>query len=255
VLRTLFGGYGFRLMYASGPLLMEDLDNSDLYRLESPAGSLLERGNSTMAITNINHNSPLQNFRTPWDEGPRKALMKLVETGRLQPGRALDLGSGAARNALFLAKHGFDVTGVDCSAELVELARKSALAARLAVKFVVDDLTNLQKISGPFDVLVDYSTLDDLHPEQRDRYVENVVPLTRPGSQFVLYCLEWTLSWWEKLTLQALSRFGFGQLTLEPGEVKRRFGEYFHIQKVAGETKEHDYPRGYAVYLMTRKSS
>jgi 2-polyprenyl-3-methyl-5-hydroxy-6-metoxy-1,4-benzoquinol methylase len=124
-----------------------------------------------MAITNHTntyHNSPLQDFRTPWDEGPRKALMKLVETGRLKPGRALDLGSGAARNALFLAKHGFDVTGVDCSAELVELARKSALAARLAVKFVVDDLTNLQKISGPFDVLVDYSTLDDLHPEQRD---------------------------------------------------------------------------------------
>ena len=143
---------------------------------------------------------------------------------------------------------------MDCKAELVELARKNALAARLAIKFVVDDLTNLQKVSGPFDVLVDYSTLDDLHPEQRDRYVENIVPLTRPGSQFVLYCLEWALSWWEKLTLQVLSHSGSARLPWSPAMVKRRFGEYFHIQKVAGKPKSMTI-RGYAVYLMTRKSS
>jgi hypothetical protein len=120
---------------------------------------------------------------------------------------------------------------------------------------VVDDLTNLQNVTGPYDVLVDYSTLDDLPPEQRDQYVQNVLPLTRPGSQFVLYCLEWTLAWWEKLVLRILSRFGFGPLVLEPGEVKQRFGDFFHIQKIAGETHKHEYPRGYAVYLMIRKAT
>jgi cyclopropane fatty-acyl-phospholipid synthase-like methyltransferase len=208
-----------------------------------------------MAVTNLVYDSTIGEFRTPWDAGPRKALENLVESGRLKPGRALDLGSGAARNALFLAQHGFDVTGVDCSPEVIDLARRRAMKAHLPVKFVIDDLTDLQEIDGTFDVLIDYSTLDDLHPEQRDRYVENVVPLTHPGSQFVLYCLEWTLSWWEKLTLQVLSRFGFGQLTLEPGEVERRFSKFFFIQKVAGETQKHNYPRGYAVYLMTKKAS
>ena len=138
---------------------------------------------------------------------------------------------------------------------LINLARKKAMAEHVLAHFVVDDLTNLQKVTGPYDVLVDYSTLDDLPPKQRDQYVQNVLPLTRPGSQFVLYCLEWTLAWWEKLVLRILSRFGFGPLVLEPGEVKRRFGDYFHIQKVAGETQKHEYPRGYAVYLMIRKAT
>ena len=197
----------------------------------------------------------MHNFRPPWDEGPRKAFATLVESGRLKPGRLIELGSGAARNAIFLATHGFDVTGVDRDPALVALARKKVMTARVAAKFVVDDITNLQNVTGPFDVLVDYSTFDDLTPEARDRYVQNVLPLTQPGSQFVLYCLEWALSWWEKFTLRLLTRFGFGQLTLEPGEVKRRFGEHFYIHKVAGETQKHDYPRGYAVYLMTRKAT
>ena len=197
----------------------------------------------------------LHNFRPPWDEGPRKAIAKLVESGRLKPGRLIDLGCGAARNAIYLATHGFDVTGVDRDPALVALARKKAMAARVAAKFVVDDVTNLQNVSGPFDVLVDYSTLDDLTAEERNRYVQNVLPLTQPGTQFVIYCLEWALSWWEKLTLRALSPFGLGQLILEPGEVMRLFGEHFHIHKVAGETQKHDYPRGYAVYLMTRKAT
>ena len=204
---------------------------------------------------NTNDDLPLRDIRPPWDEKPRKALAQLVESGRLKPGRAVELGSGTARNAIYLAKNGFDVTGVERDAGLVALARKKAMAARVLAHFVVDDLTNLKNVTGPFDVLVDYSTLDDMTDEERDRYVQNVLPLTHPGSQFVLYCLEWTLSWWEKLTLRLLSRFGIGQLTLEPGEVKRRFGEHFHIYKVAGETQKHDYPRGYAVYLMTRKAS
>jgi len=208
-----------------------------------------------MDITNFPNDSTLHAFRHPWDEGPRKALIKLVESGRLKPGRLLELGSGAARNAIYMAKHGFEVTGVDSNAALVALARKKAMVERVIAKFVVDDLTNLQNITGSFDVLMDYSTLDDMTPAERDRYVQNVLPLTHPGSQFVLYCLEWTLTWWEKLTLRMLSRFGFGQLTLEPGEVKARFGEHFYIHKVAGETKKHDYPRGYALYLMTRKAS
>jgi len=144
---------------------------------------------------------------------------------------------------------------VDRDPALVALARKKAMAARVAAKFVVDDVTNLQNVSGPFDVLVDYSTLDDLTPEERDRYVQNVLPLTQPGTQFVIYCLEWALSWWEKLTLRALSPFGLGQLILEPGEVMRLFNEQFpHPQGCRGDP-EARLPARYAVYLMTRKAS
>jgi len=43
-------------------------------------------------------------FRAPWDIGPRKDLVALIEEGRIPPGRAIDLGSGAASNVIFLAQ-------------------------------------------------------------------------------------------------------------------------------------------------------
>jgi hypothetical protein len=66
----------------------------------------------------------------------------------------------------------------------------SAAAAGVAANFMQDDLTHLQHITGPFDLLVDYSALDDLAPLKRDLYSQNGLPLTRPGSRFVLYCFE-----------------------------------------------------------------
>jgi cyclopropane fatty-acyl-phospholipid synthase-like methyltransferase len=206
-----------------------------------------------MSITNPIKDSTQYEFHTPWDEGPRKAFNDLVTSGRLKPGHAIELGSGTGRNAIFMAKHGFEVTAIDCNIATLALARRRAMLAHVAVKFVQDNITSLQNISGVFDVLVDYSTLDDLSCEERDEYVRNILQLTRSGSQFFLYCLEWTLSWWEKFTLRLLSRYGFGQLTLEPGEVTRLFGQHFYINQIAGETKEYGYPRKYAVYLMVRK--
>ena len=60
-------------------------------------------------------------FRAPWDLGPRKELVEVVESGRIQPCRAIDLGCGTASNAIFLAQHGFDVTGTDYSPAAIAL--------------------------------------------------------------------------------------------------------------------------------------
>ena len=68
-----------------------------------------------MDVTNSYKRTALQEYRPPWDAGPRQALVNLVESGRLKPGRLIELGSGAARNAIYFAKKGFEVTGVDCN--------------------------------------------------------------------------------------------------------------------------------------------
>lgn len=186
-------------------------------------------------------------FRAPWDIGPRVELVQLVESGRLKPCRVLDLGSGTASNCVFLAQHGFDVTGVDFAQSAVELGRKRAREAGVNVNFVQDDLTNLQNVRGTFDLLVDYGTLDDLRPSQRDLYLKNILPLTHAGTQFVLFCFEWTPRWWER-------GFIFDGLAMLPGEVKRRFGKYFEIEEIAREKPDYSkYPPGTAVYLMAKK--
>ena len=191
-----------------------------------------------------------RHFRMPWDIGAREELVALVDSGRIRPGRAIDLGSGTASNAIFLAQRGFDVTGVDYSPAAIELGRKRAQEGGVAVRFVLDDLTDLRHVVGTFDLLVDYGTLDDLVPRDRDLYVRNIIPLTHPGSLFLLYCFEWPLRWWERLLLRISF---FGAMALEPGEAERRFGKYFEIEPIARRLDYSRWPPGYAVYLMTRK--
>jgi len=189
-------------------------------------------------------------FRAPWDIGPRRELVELVESGRIKPGRAIDLGSGTASNVIWLAQHGFDALGIDFSAPAVEKGRRLAQTTGIQAEFILDNLTDLRTVSGTFDLLVDYGTLDDLIPADRDLYVRNVVPLARSGSTFLLYCFEWTPRWWEELIVRL--KF-LGAMALEPGEVERRFERWFEVEQIAREVDYRKWPPGYAVYLMKRK--
>jgi len=193
------------------------------------------------------YNLGYRHFRVPWDVGPRQELVELVESGRIAPGRAIDLGSGTASNCIFLAQHGFDVTGVDFATSAVELGRTRAQEAGVQVEFIVDDLTDLRHVSGTFDLLVDYGTLDDLKPKDRDLYVQNVLPLTHPGSLFLLFGFEWPARWWE--------RPFHSRMALDLGETERRFGEHFEIERIAGTRVPNfsQWPPGHATYLMTRR--
>ena len=137
-------------------------------------------------------------MRMPWEVGPRQELMEVVEDGRLPPGRAIDLGCGTGANAIFLAQHGFEVTGIDFSPTAIRKAREAAASAGGSVDFEVGDLTALPPGLGVFDVLVDFSTLDDLSSAQRDRYVENVLPLAAEGARFFLWCFDWPARRWDR---------------------------------------------------------
>ncbi len=183
----------------------------------------------------------------PWETGPREGLVNLVESGRAKPCRAIDLGSGTASNVVYLAQHGFDVTGVDYSPAAIEMGLVRAREAGVEVTFIEDDLTNLQRVYGTFDLLVDYGTLDDLRPSQRDLYMKNVLPLAHPGSLFLLACFEWAPRWWER---PFSDRVG---VAMKPGEVERRFGEYFEFERVAKIKTGSRLMPAIATYLLTRK--
>jgi SAM-dependent methyltransferase len=198
-------------------------------------------------------------WQAPYDNGPDQHLVEFVESGRIEPCRAIDLGCGTGRNALFLAQKAFEVTGVDYASSAIEKARQKTKALGLDVEFFVDDLTNLQHVNGPFDFLVDVGVLDVLNPKIRNLYIQNVLSLTHLDSCFFLSCWEWALSRWEQLFLRRLSLFG---AILEPGEIEQRFGKYFEIERIFVESNPRSglfavlsgkkKPPGYSVYLMTR---
>lgn len=184
-----------------------------------------------------------------WDIGPRKELVNLVKSGRIQPCRAVCLGSGTANNAIFLAQEGFEVTAVDYAKSAIELGQKRAQKAGVQISFIQDNLTKLRHINETFDFLVDFGTFDDLNSSDRALYLDNILPLTRSGSLFLLWCFEWPPRWWE--------RFYPFPMFLEPGEAEARFGRWFEIQCIEA-TESPDLSKfqpASTTYLMTRKSS
>jgi len=65
----------------------------------------------------------------------------LMETAKaLTPGRALDLASGAGRNALWLAEQGWDVTAVDGASEAIGILRERAAERGLKINAILADL-------------------------------------------------------------------------------------------------------------------
>jgi SAM-dependent methyltransferase len=65
----------------------------------------------------------------------------LVETAEeLEPGRALDLACGTGRNALWLARQGWNVTAVDGSEAAIQTLRERARESGLTVDARVADL-------------------------------------------------------------------------------------------------------------------
>ena len=71
-------------------------------------------------------------------KGPSALLVSAIK-GR-GPGTALDIGMGEGRNAVYLAEHGWEVTGVDLSDVGVAHAKASAAAKGVKLNAVVDDV-------------------------------------------------------------------------------------------------------------------
>jgi SAM-dependent methyltransferase len=194
-------------------------------------------------------------WRAPWEMGPRLELVALVESGRvtpelLAPGRAVDLGCGAGANAVFLARAGFDVVGIDFSPVALRKAQRAALAAGVSerLRLVCADLTapSLPGVEGPFDLLVDYGTLDDLAPTDRRAMASAIIRLARPGSIFVLHAFYAT-----RADLPRISLTGPSKLVpvLEPGEEVELFGDAFEIERLPEPRPEHRT----AAFVMTRR--
>lgn len=87
-----------------------------------------------------------------WGAGPNQFLPPLVEGRSL--GSALDLACGEGRNAIWLARQGWTVTGVDFSERGIEKAR--TLAGDTDVKWVVADVTTYEPAKHFDLVLVFY---------------------------------------------------------------------------------------------------
>jgi SAM-dependent methyltransferase len=105
-------------------------------------------------------------------------------TPQLPPGRALSLGEGEGRNAVFLAERGWDVTAVDMSRVGLEKAEVLAAERGVRIQPVVADLNTYTVEPEAWDVI----TLIWLHmpPDLREHVHSMAAQGLRRGGAVVL---------------------------------------------------------------------
>jgi len=98
---------------------------------------------------------------------PAQFLVNNVEV--LSTGLVLDIAMGTGRNAIYLAKMGFDVEGVDISPEAINAALESAEKASVMIKARVADLEKDFHIRAEaYDIIICFNYLQrSLIPEMK----------------------------------------------------------------------------------------
>jgi SAM-dependent methyltransferase len=80
------------------------------------------------------------------------------------PGRALDVGCGSGRDAVYLAKHGWSVTAVDSVDKALASARRRAAEAGVAVQWVKGDVAalDLLGLEPGYNLVYDFGCIHGL---------------------------------------------------------------------------------------------
>jgi tellurite methyltransferase len=151
-------------------------------------------------------------------------------------GQALDLAMGEGLNAVVLARHGYEVTGLDISPAAVELARQHAAAAGVTLHAQVADLTIYPLPAAAYDLIVVVCYL------QRSLF-EPIRDALRPGG-YVLY----------HTYTRAHSRYSTMReaYLLAPGELLSHFAG---LEIVRYDASDHPQLRQATASLLARKPS
>ncbi len=128
----------------------------------------------------------------PWELGkPRSVLRELVESGRVVPGKTLDLCCGAGTNPVYLSKKGFEVTALDISDKAVEYAKEKAHEAEEDINFLVGDFLNLPFRKEEFDFAFDFGCFHHVRVNDRITFIKGVYRVLKPKGTYFLVCFSY----------------------------------------------------------------
>ncbi|MEV7074010.1 class I SAM-dependent methyltransferase [Streptomyces sp. NPDC093990] len=121
---------------------------------------------------------------------PDENLVSCLDRGLVTTGRALDLGCGPGRNALYLASRGFEVDAVDLSPAAIAWAGERVLETAADVRFVCGDAFSLsgRELCGTYDLIYDSGCFHHLPPHRRVSYLALLERHLAPGGRFGLVC-------------------------------------------------------------------
>lgn len=128
---------------------------------------------------------------TPWEHAePPEPLADLIEGPRaLPPGDMIDIGCGTGHDAIYAARHGWAVTGVDTVPRALQRARANARAAGVSVRFLPADITRPEasELGTSYTLLLDLGCLHGLTPAQRRRAATTITDIAEPGATLLMF--------------------------------------------------------------------
>ena len=112
----------------------------------------------------------------PWDIGkPDFNLVHTVTTAPIAPCKALEIGCGTGDNAIWLAQHGFEVTGIDISEIAIGKAKEKAAQANARCTFAVRNILHEPVGGAPFGFVFDRGCFHTVDPAgERETFAEQV---------------------------------------------------------------------------------
>ncbi|WP_270180715.1 class I SAM-dependent methyltransferase [Alkalihalobacillus sp. CinArs1] len=109
-------------------------------------------------------------------------------TWPIPKGRVLEIGSGPGRNAIYLAKHGFEVDAVDLSRTAIQWGTERAKEEEVDVNFIHGSLFELKVDPESYDFIYDSGCFHHLPPHRRISYVTFIQKALKVDGLFGLTC-------------------------------------------------------------------
>lgn len=157
----------------------------------------------------------------PWhSEKPAEYLVKLLKKKKVRIGLALDVCSGAGTNAVYLAKKGFDVTGIDISQTATKYAEKRAEKAGVSrrCKFFSGDVTGQKLPKNKFDFIFDRGCYHHIPKENKPKFAKIISQSLKKGGKYFLSCFS--------------DKNPASEKNVSKKEIRENFSQYFEIGRV-----------------------
>ncbi|MFN8112017.1 MAG: methyltransferase domain-containing protein [Solirubrobacterales bacterium] len=130
--------------------------------------------------------------RHMWTIGDYAAIAEMIEgaseaavdrAGASEGKRVLDVATGTGNAALIAARRGADVTGLDLTPKLIEIAGERAREAGVEAEFIVGDAENLPFDDDSFDCVT--SVFGVMFAPHQQRAADELRRVCRPGGRVV----------------------------------------------------------------------
>jgi SAM-dependent methyltransferase len=144
---------------------------------------------------------------------------ELDERKIINDGKFLDLGTGPATQAMWLAKRGFKVIGSDLSEAANNRARKID-ANEKGVNFIVDDILNSNLKENEFSHIFDRGCFHVRSPGDRQKYTRQIKRILKANGILFFKCFG------DKELMQE------GPYKFSQDEIRDLFNESFQIDSI-----------------------